>query len=63
MAYRAWVRLQRACFLLRDCNLRISEVAMRVGYEDAGYFSRHFKKRFGLSPRQVREHFLRDTEL
>ncbi|MDX2227278.1 MAG: AraC family transcriptional regulator [Verrucomicrobiae bacterium] len=45
-------RLHHARFLLRDRNLKVAEVAARVGYDDLFYFSRLFKKHFGHSPRQ-----------
>lgn len=37
-------------FLLRIDNIRITEVAEKVGYHDPLYFSRLFKKQTGLSP-------------
>jgi AraC family transcriptional regulator, arabinose operon regulatory protein len=48
-------RLHQAAYLLRDRNLKVSEVARRVGYHDLYHFSRIFKKHFGLSPRAMRK--------
>ncbi len=31
----------------------VAEVALAVGFLDAGYFSKKFKERFGLSPTEV----------
>lgn len=31
----------------------VAEVAHAVGYKDAGYFSKKFKERFGISPLEV----------
>jgi len=53
--YRTRVRLQHACQLLRDHNLRISEIAQRVGYSDVYHFSKHFKQHLGISPSKYRE--------
>lgn len=53
------LRLDRAAHLLRNQNLRISEVASGVGYDDVYYFSRLFKKRFGKSPRAMRREMAR----
>lgn len=47
-------RMHQAAYLLQDRNLRISEVARRVGYEDLYYFSRFFRKHYGVSPREFR---------
>ena len=50
-------RLDRAGDMLTDprgAGLSITEVAFRCGFLDAGYFSRLFRKRFGISPREWR---------
>lgn len=48
------LRLQHAAYLLRDRNLRVTDVAHQVGYPDIFYFSRLFKRRQGLSPNAFR---------
>lgn len=48
-------RLERARYLLSDHNNRIKEIAERVGFQDAFHFSKMFKKRYGLSPRAMRQ--------
>jgi len=48
-------RLQRAQYLLRNQNLAVGEVGRLVGYEDIFQFSKLFKKRFGESPRMMRQ--------
>ncbi len=54
----AWlwqVRLEAAHALLRErSDLRVTEVAFAVGFNDASHFSRLFKNQFGISPRQLR---------
>lgn len=50
------IRLSRAKELLENgWSGSIQEVALRVGYEDAYHFSKLFKKRYGVSPSQVRK--------
>jgi len=45
------VRLEKAKELLRgNPSLSIYEISKQVGYEDANYFSRIFKKKMGISP-------------
>jgi AraC-like DNA-binding protein len=44
------VRLKEAARLLHDTELHINEVSARVGYEDPFFFSRIFKRWFGISP-------------
>jgi len=52
--YRNTARLEHAKTLLRDSRLTIAEIAYRIGFQDAGYFSRQFRKRNRLGPRQFR---------
>ena len=40
--------------LLRETDLRITEVAIRCGYRDANYLKNLFKKRFGVTMRDWR---------
>lgn len=49
------LKIERACHLLDVTNKGIKEIAWAVGYEDAYYFSRIFRKMMGMSPRQYRE--------
>ena len=45
------LKIRLACSLLLTSNLRISEIAERVGMSDAYYFSRLFRRVTGSSPR------------
>ncbi|GAA0682979.1 MmsAB operon transcriptional regulator MmsR [Marinobacterium maritimum] len=49
------LKIERACHLLDVTNKGIKEIAWAVGYEDAYYFSRIFRKMMGISPTQYRE--------
>lgn len=53
--YLIHIRLSKACELLDDSNVSIKEVARQVGYTDAYYFSKLFKKYFGISPMHYRK--------
>lgn len=48
-------RMQEARRLLARPDLLIKEVAYRVGFEDANYFSRRFKSVVGTSPTSYRK--------
>lgn len=48
------LRLKRASELLKSADCNVSEVAYKVGFADPLYFSRCFKKQFGVSPRDYR---------
>lgn len=47
------LRLERAKALLAaEPDLAVSEIAIRCGFADAGYFTRVFRRRIGTSPRR-----------
>lgn len=45
-------RLNKAAILLKTSNNNISEIAYEVGFSDPKYFSRAFRKKFGLTPKK-----------
>jgi len=47
-------RLEKAARLLKSCNMRISQIARRCGFDSENYFRQQFRERFGMSPRQFR---------
>ena len=52
--YICQVRLERARLLLRSTTAPVHNIALNVGYPEANYFSRLFKKHIGLTPQQYR---------
>ena len=52
--YVARTRFQKACKLLHDVRLRISEIAFAAGFQSLSQFNRVFKKFSGKSPTQYR---------
>lgn len=53
------VRLREAASLLRTSSLRVSEVAQLVGYADPLYFSRAFRRAYGVAPSRFAETAIR----
>lgn len=53
--YLAIKKIEKAKQLLDTTDLSVNEVMWRVGYDDASYFSKLFKKIVGFSPRNYRE--------
>ena len=54
--YITMIRLDKAKELLRSGNMRISDIAAKVGYQNYSYFNIAFKNNVGESPAQYREH-------
>ncbi len=48
-------RMEKARLLLRDPDTKISQIAKRICYSSASYFSKVFKKEVGVSPIEYRE--------
>ncbi|MBP3742789.1 MAG: helix-turn-helix transcriptional regulator, partial [Treponema sp.] len=48
-------RLEKARQLLESTDLSIKEITAEVGYNDQNYFSRIFKNKYGLSPKEYRK--------
>ena len=48
------LRISEAKRLLTETSMSCSVIANMVGFDDANYFSRVFKKRIGLSPLRYR---------
>lgn len=53
--YLIYYRIQLAMNLLKDCRVKVYEVADRVGYSDTNYFSAQFKKIVGVSPSEYQD--------
>ena len=52
--YVARTRFEKACRMLTEGELRISEVAFSAGFQSLSQFNRVFKKLSGISPTQFR---------
>jgi AraC-like DNA-binding protein len=48
------VRLKKANELLQEGSYRINEICFLVGFGSSSYFSKSFKKQFGMSPKELR---------
>lgn len=57
MNYILSIRIRNAQMLLETTDYNISSIASMVGYENAFYFSRLFRKHIGLSPAEYRKTF------
>ena len=53
--YANSVRVTKAKQLLRFSDKRMDEISSELGFEDANYFSRLFKKVEGMSPSEYRK--------
>ena len=47
-------RLEKAQSLIHDTDDTLAQIAEQTGYSDVSYFSRSFKKYFGIPPREAR---------
>jgi transcriptional regulator GlxA family with amidase domain len=54
VSYVARTRFEKAAALLREGNLRVSEIAFATGFQSLSQFNRVFKKSSGKSPTEYR---------
>ncbi|PYI51581.1 response regulator [Paenibacillus flagellatus] len=59
--YITRLRIEKAKRLLADRKLKLYEVAQRVGYQDANYFAKVFRKAAGMNPSEFRESVLQES--
>lgn len=52
--YLTIVKMKRVGWLLQKTELKITEIASRMSYKDMGYFSKLFKKQYGVTPSEYR---------
>lgn len=48
-------KMQKACHLFKTTDMNVSEVAWETGYINVSQFTKAFKKRFGILPKQYRQ--------
>ncbi len=51
--YLTRIRIEKAKELLTSTDKPIQEIALEVGFNDAGYFTRRFKSYEGTTPRTL----------
>ena len=47
-------RLSQGCFLLKNTDMSIKQVAESIGYENLSFFFRLFKSEYGISPKKYK---------
>lgn len=55
IGYLTQYRMEKACTLLRESALPITEIAQKAGFSGASYFAETFKRHYGISPREFRQ--------
>ncbi|GGD50612.1 response regulator transcription factor [Paenibacillus nasutitermitis] len=51
------LKTDTACAMLRDNQLKIQDIAAKLGFESASYFTTFFRKMVGKGPQEYREEF------
>ena len=52
--YLTIYRIKKAKELIKNTDMKISQIALEVGYSNAGYFSKNYKRYTGISPEEDR---------
>lgn len=59
--YLIRLRLNKACEMMHDRDLSISEIAYATGFSDSNYFTRQFRKIYGTTPSVFRRRLIADA--
>jgi AraC-like DNA-binding protein len=62
MEYYNQLKIQRACSYLQFSDLKIKEIAFRLGYYDPFHFSKAFHSEMGITPSEYRKRYKKDEE-
>ena len=54
-SYLLQLRLKKACNLLSDTDLSVTEIGLRCGFGGTSYFIRLFKEKYGKTPKNFRK--------
>jgi AraC family transcriptional regulator, arabinose operon regulatory protein len=55
LSYFSHLKIVKACEFLDYTKIKIKEISFTLGYTDPYYFTKDFKKKMGMSPRQYRK--------
>lgn len=54
LSYFSHLKIVKACEFLDYTRIKVKEISFTLGYADPYYFTKDFKKKMGMSPRQYR---------
>ncbi len=54
ISYLTNLRIEKAKQLLRETDMKLSAIAMEIGYNEPNYFSHVFRKAEGITPKEYR---------
>jgi transcriptional regulator GlxA family with amidase domain len=57
MEYYNQLKIQRACSYLQFSDLKLKEIAFRLGFYDPFHFSKVFKQEMEISPKEYRKKY------
>lgn len=57
MDYYSQLKVQRACSYLQFSDLKLKEIAFRLGYYDPFHFSKVFRQEMGITPTEYRKRY------
>jgi two-component system response regulator YesN len=56
--YLTEYRIEMAKAFLKKGDIKINDIASKVGYSNPGYFTKTFKKKVGISPQDFRKLYI-----
>ena len=62
MEYYNQLKIQRSCSYLHFSDMKIKEIAFRLGYSNPFHFSRAFKKEMEITPKEYRIWYIKNND-
>ena len=56
------IRLRKAAVMLKNKSDTVSQISLRVGFDDPSYFAKNFKKQFGVPPSEYLQYIKEEIE-
>jgi AraC-like DNA-binding protein len=61
VSYLNMIKIKAACSFIDEGNEKITDIAMKCGFNSSAYFCKVFKEETGLSPREYKKHIKKKT--
>jgi len=61
ISYLTLLRIEKAKELLSQTDMKLSAIAMEIGYNEPNYFSHVFKKNEGITPKEYRNNYINNS--
>ncbi|MFC5650523.1 response regulator [Paenibacillus solisilvae] len=59
VSYLTQLRMEKACELLKNAELKQYEISQQIGYTDVKYFTKLFQRSYRMTPKEYRQNYFK----